>query len=211
MEVLEETELEIMKSQQKEYEEIVNAELIIAQRYEAAEQRCKEEVSRRNVQDKARKLEKKHAHQKINARQLTKNYLGGLREQALSQLSSQGILVAPQHRAIQEEVVPWFMTKIQDFLMEDQATDEGSQKVVVDGILDAQASHSACIKAKYEAIKKAEADRVEAKKQNEIRKKQRREAREKRAKDQALEKYRDEVERLVIFKGEAVDVLKTNL
>jgi len=142
---------------------------------------------------------------------LTKNYLGGLREQALSQLSSQGILVAPQHRAIQEEVVPWFMTKIQDFLMEDQATDEGSQKVVVDGILDAQASHSACIKAKYEAIKKAEADRVEAKKQNEIRKKQRREAREKRAKDQALEKYRDEVERLVIFKGEAVDVLKTNL
>ena len=49
MEVLEETELEIIKSQQKEYEEIVNAELIIAQRYEAAEQRCKEEVSRRNV------------------------------------------------------------------------------------------------------------------------------------------------------------------
>lgn len=49
MEVLEETELAIMKSQQKEYEEIVNAELIIAQRYEAAEQRCKEEGQRRNV------------------------------------------------------------------------------------------------------------------------------------------------------------------
>jgi F0F1-type ATP synthase epsilon subunit len=103
------------------------------------------------------------------------------------------------------------MTKIQDFLMEDQATDEGSQKVVVDGILDAQASHSACIKAKYEAIKKAEADRIEAKKQNELRKKQRREAREKRAKDQAREKFRDEVERHVVFKGEVCDVLKTNL
>lgn len=37
MEVLEETELEIMKSQQKEYEEVVNAELVIAQRFEAAE------------------------------------------------------------------------------------------------------------------------------------------------------------------------------
>lgn len=164
MEVLEETELEIMRSQQKEYEELVNAELIIAQRYEAAEQRCKEEVSRRNVQDKARKMEKKHAHQKLNARALTKNYLSGLREQALGQLSSQGILVAPQHRAIQEEVVPWFMTKIQDFLMEDQATDEGSQKVVVDGILDAQAQHAAKIKAKYEADRKADADRVEAEK-----------------------------------------------
>ena len=62
MEGLEETELEIMQSQQKEYEEIVNAELIIAQRYEAAEQRCKEEVDRRKVQDKARKEEKKAAH-----------------------------------------------------------------------------------------------------------------------------------------------------
>jgi hypothetical protein len=30
MEVLEETELDIMKSQQKEYEEVVNAELVIA-------------------------------------------------------------------------------------------------------------------------------------------------------------------------------------
>ena len=39
MEVLEETELEIIKSQQKEYDEIVNAELIMAQRYEASELR----------------------------------------------------------------------------------------------------------------------------------------------------------------------------
>jgi len=30
MEVLEETEMDIMKAQQKEYEEIVNAELVIA-------------------------------------------------------------------------------------------------------------------------------------------------------------------------------------
>jgi hypothetical protein len=37
MEVLEETELSIINSQKKEYEEIVNAELIIAQRFEAAE------------------------------------------------------------------------------------------------------------------------------------------------------------------------------
>jgi hypothetical protein len=47
MEVLEEKELEIISAQQKEYEEQVNAELIIAQRYEAAEKRCKEEVERR--------------------------------------------------------------------------------------------------------------------------------------------------------------------
>lgn len=43
MEVLEEHELAIIKSQQKMYEEMVNAELVTAQRFEAAEQRCKEE------------------------------------------------------------------------------------------------------------------------------------------------------------------------
>lgn len=80
MEVLEETELKIIKSQQKEYEEIVNAELIIAQRFEAAEERCKEEISRRNIQNKARKEEKRAAHQKLNARSIAKNYLTGLRE-----------------------------------------------------------------------------------------------------------------------------------
>jgi len=37
MEVLEETELEIMTMQQKEYEEIVNSEIAIAQRFEAKE------------------------------------------------------------------------------------------------------------------------------------------------------------------------------
>ena len=68
MEVLEETELAIIKSQQKEYEEKVNAELIIAQRYEAAEKRCKEETDRRKRQNKARKEERRAAHQKLNAR-----------------------------------------------------------------------------------------------------------------------------------------------
>ena len=47
MEVLEEEELRIMKTQKQEYEEIRNAELIEAHRLEAAELRCKQEVSRR--------------------------------------------------------------------------------------------------------------------------------------------------------------------
>lgn len=55
MEVLEEEELRIIKEQQKEYEEIRNAELIEAQRMEAAEARVKDEVSRRGVQQRARK------------------------------------------------------------------------------------------------------------------------------------------------------------
>jgi hypothetical protein len=83
MEVLEETELEIIKAQQKEYDEIVNAELVVAQRYEAAELRHQQEMERREVQDKARKNERRSAHEKINARTITKNYLMGIRNEAL--------------------------------------------------------------------------------------------------------------------------------
>lgn len=81
-----------MKSQQKEYEEIVNAEIIMAQRFEAAEQRCAEEVDRRQLQNRARKEEKRSAHQKINARVISKSYLSGLREEALGELSNMGVL-----------------------------------------------------------------------------------------------------------------------
>ena len=100
MELLEETEFEIIKSQQKEYEEIVNAEIIIAQRYEAAEQRCKEEADRRKVQNKARKEEKRLAHQKLNARNISKEYMKGLRDIAICQLHDFGILVPSEKRVI---------------------------------------------------------------------------------------------------------------
>lgn len=49
MEVLEENELLIIKQQAKEYQEIRDAELIEAQRYEAAEARVAAEISRRGV------------------------------------------------------------------------------------------------------------------------------------------------------------------
>jgi len=50
MEVLEEKELAIIKAQSKEYQEIRNAELIEAQRFEAAEARVAAEIARRGVQ-----------------------------------------------------------------------------------------------------------------------------------------------------------------
>lgn len=62
MEVLVEEEVKIIKWQAKEYEEVRNAELIEAQRFEAAELRVKQEIERRGIQQKARKSERKLAH-----------------------------------------------------------------------------------------------------------------------------------------------------
>jgi|TARA_B110000305_G_C18829141_1_gene354938 hypothetical protein len=44
----------------------------------------------------------------------------------MGQLSAVGVLVAPKNRSIEEEVLPWLMGRITDFLEEDQATNQGS-------------------------------------------------------------------------------------
>jgi len=67
------------------------------------------------------------------------------------------------------------------------------------------------IKAKYAAIEQAKLDKVEEEKQRVVRKQNRRQAREIRAKDLELDKFRDQIQRNVIFKGEVVEVVKNNL
>ena len=151
------------------------------------------------------------AHQKINARNIAKSYMSDLRLEALQELSVMGVLVPPQSRAMEEEVMPWLMDKIVGFLVEDQSTTQGAQVMVNTGFENAQNRHKSTIQAKYDKIKQDELDRIEAEKQKIIRKEKRREARIKRAKDQELEKFRDQVQRNVIFKGEVLEVLKTNL
>ena len=79
MEVLEEHELAIIKQQAEEYQLVRNAELIEAQRYEAAETRIAEEIARRHQQQRARKAEKVAAHKKHVCRVAAKSHLESMR------------------------------------------------------------------------------------------------------------------------------------
>jgi hypothetical protein len=69
-----------------------------------------------------------------------------------------GVLQAPKQRSMEDQVLPWLMNKIEDFLREDEATINGAQDVVKDGILLSSATHKATIKARYAAIEKAKQD-----------------------------------------------------
>lgn len=139
---------------------------------------------------------------KVNARHYTKNYLMGIREEALRELTGMGVLVAPKNKNIETQVMPWLFSKICDFLQEDEAATGGSKSVVSEGLDHASHSHKATIQAKYDAIEKARLDKIEAEKQRVIRKQNRRVAREIRAKDLELEKFKDKVQQNCIFKGE---------
>jgi len=48
-----------------------------------------------------------------------------------------GILAPTKKKAMEQEVLPWLMGQIIDYLKEDQTTTNGSVSVVQDGILDA--------------------------------------------------------------------------
>lgn len=67
---------------------------------------------------------------------------------------------------MEEEVMPWLMDKIMGFLKEDQAIEQGSENIVVDGIDDAQKLHAATLKARADAIEQKRLDAIEAEKQN---------------------------------------------
>jgi len=142
----------------------------MAQRYEATELRHQQEIERRQVQDKARKAEKKSAHQKINARSFAKNYLEGIREEAMRELTGLGVLVKPQSRNMEEQVLPWLLDRVTDFLKEDEAATSGAANIVDAGFNDAQSIHKSVIQAKYDAIQKAKNDKIESEKQRQIRK-----------------------------------------
>jgi len=59
---------------------------------------------------------------KITARMYAKDYLKGIREEAIKELAQSGIIIAPKLKHIEHEVMPWVMDKIVDFLKEDHTT-----------------------------------------------------------------------------------------
>ena len=146
-----------MKSQKQEYEEIRNAELIEAHRLEAAELRCKQEVSRRKIQQQARKEERRAAHQKFVARQLAKKYLVGIRENAINALKDQGILVAPLNKVMEEDVMPWLLDKIDEFIQDEEHIEKNASQILNLGVDEGVDEHHKTLQQKYQAkIKKAE-------------------------------------------------------
>jgi len=92
---------------------------------------------------------------KVAARTFAKNYLAGIREEAISELASGGVIVPPKVRHIEQEVVPWLMEKIIDFLHEDKAVIKDSEDMVESGFTDSMKMHKNVIKQKYLSIEQA--------------------------------------------------------
>lgn len=205
MEVLEENEFSIMRDQQRSYEEIRNAELAEAQRFEAHELRKKQEAERRKNQQKSRKKEKEETHKKITCRQIAKRYLGNLRPNTLKLLKDQGALREQLYVNLHENVMPWLLDKMKDFLVDDQYIQGNLSEVVLDGYNFSQKIHSKTIQDEKDRVQADNEEKERVRLEKEEVKRQKVEAKLAAQRAEELKQLKEEIKKSFVDKGESRD------
>ena len=111
-EVLEEEELANLRQQQREFEEIRNAELVEMQRLEEQERRHREEKERRMLQQREVLKKEKETAEKIAARAFAQSYLADLVPSVFSTLRDGGFFYDPVERDVEQGFLPYLMEEV---------------------------------------------------------------------------------------------------
>jgi len=109
IEVMEEEELAELRKQQREFEELRNAEKVEQQRLEEQERRLREEKHRRMKQAAdVLRLEKETA-EKLAAKAFAKSYLADLVPSVFNNLRENGYFYDPVQRDLETGFMPWIL------------------------------------------------------------------------------------------------------
>lgn len=109
IEVMEEEELAALRKQQREYEELRNAEKVEQQRLEEQERRLREEKHRRMKQAAdVLRLERETA-EKLAAKAFAKSYLSDLVPSVFNNLRENGFFYDPVERDLEIGFMPWII------------------------------------------------------------------------------------------------------
>ncbi|XP_013408170.1 radial spoke head protein 3 homolog B [Lingula anatina] len=145
LEVMEEEELANLRSQQRSFEELRNAELVEQQRLEEQERRHREEKERRMKQQREILRKEKETADKIAARAFAQSYLADLVPSVFGTLSDNGYFFDPIERDVEQGFIPWLMERVAERLEK-----QNLGRLVVDGIL------REVVKQRWEHFKKYE-------------------------------------------------------
>lgn len=107
IEVMEEEELAELRKQQREFEELRNAEKVEQQRLEEQERRLREEKHRRMKQAADVLRMEKETAEKLAAKAFAKNYLADLVPSVFNNLRENGYFYDPVHRDLETGFMPW--------------------------------------------------------------------------------------------------------
>jgi len=113
LEVMEEEELANLRSQQRAFQELRNAEYVEQQRLEEQERRHKEEKERRMKQQREILRKEKETSDKIAARAFAQSYLADLVPSVFGTLSDNGYFFDPVERDVEQGFLPWLMDAVE--------------------------------------------------------------------------------------------------
>lgn len=118
IEAIEEWERAELLRHKEEYADVREAELLEAQRLESIYNRSVEENRRRQLQQEARKQLKIHTQQKLLARLISRNALGGVAEGSLQFLEAAGVLRVPREHDMHTVYIPHLLGLTEEFIKE---------------------------------------------------------------------------------------------
>lgn len=154
LEVMEEEELANLRSQQRAFEELRNAELVEQQRLDEQERRHREEKERRMKQQKEILRKEKETSDKIAARAFAQSYLADLVPSVFGTLADNGYFYDPVERDVEQGFMPWLMER-----MEEELEKAVAGRTVLDAIIrDVVAQRKAAFAQLEEQDRQAKAD-----------------------------------------------------
>jgi len=112
LEVMEEEELANLRAQQRQFEELRNAELVETQRLEEQERRHREEKERRMRQQIDVLKKEKETTEKLAARAFAQSYLQDLVPSVFGTLHDHGYFYDPVERDVETQFMPWLMESV---------------------------------------------------------------------------------------------------
>ena len=104
VEVAQEEEMRRVRDQQRDYEELRNAELVELQRFEEQEKRLRTEKDRRMQQEEELRRAEREAQEKMAARAFSQAYLQDLVPTVFNNLRENGYFYDPVERGLNFEV-----------------------------------------------------------------------------------------------------------
>jgi len=144
------------------------------QRVEAIRQRRTNETERRNLQQRTAKATKIYTHQKVVARQITKQFLKMFKNNSLRSLEEQGLLRRPFTLGLHTDFLPRLLRQVEFDLNRKLLEVEQIDNFLSQSLRDKSELHKEAIKVEYkrraekkrvqeEARKKAAEDKAERK------------------------------------------------
>lgn len=155
LELMQEEELDAIRTQQEQFEDIRNVELAEVQRLEAEARRKTQEKEKRIAQETKRLLDRRELEEKIAARAFSQQYLSSLHVGVFDTLTEQGFFYDPVKKEVEETFLPELLSSIGG-----RTDGYASAQLIAEELIDgakkcARAYEKIAIKARAEARARA--------------------------------------------------------